>query len=245
VLQQPVEREEHTNGCGIGVVLMGTATAIAVLAITINAQTGWRLGTTPLAGMTLAGLSIAADILAIVLPSAAVALSWNRRWALAVGAWLTWSLAASMATLASVGFASLHISDTAAARAAIVSTATETSSQRTAAIETAKAAADAATKARAAECLKRGPKCREMEHLEQARLSEIQAAIAAPLPTVATIADANPQVTGAVRLATWAGINLTAVDVGNVRLALIGLLPNLSGLVLAFGVALRTQRGRR
>jgi hypothetical protein len=150
-----------------------------------------------------------------------------------------------MATLASVGFASLHISDTAAARAAIVSTATETTSQRTAAIETAKAAADAATKARAAKCLKRGPTCREMEHLEQARLSEIQAAIAAPLPTVATIADADPQVTGAVRLATWAGINLTAVDVGNVRLALIGLLPNLGGLVLAFGVALRTQRGRR
>jgi hypothetical protein len=45
VLQRPVEREEHTNGCGIGVVLMGTATAIAALAITINAQTGWRFGT--------------------------------------------------------------------------------------------------------------------------------------------------------------------------------------------------------
>ena len=57
-----------------------------------------------------------------------------------------------------------------------------------------------------------------------------------------TIADADPQVAGAVRLASWAGLNLTAVDVGNLRLAMMGLLPNLAGLVLAFGVALRSWR---
>ena len=50
------------------------------------------------------------------------------------------------------------------------------------------------------------------------------------------------QVTGAVRVASWAGMNLTAVDVSNLRLALIGLLPNLAGLVMAFGVALRGHR---
>jgi hypothetical protein len=62
--------------------------------------------------------------LAIVLPSGAVALWWNGSRALSAGAWLTWSLAATMATLASGSFASLHISDTAAARAAVVTTAT-------------------------------------------------------------------------------------------------------------------------
>ena len=67
---------------------------------------------------------------------------------------------------------------------------------------------------------------------------------AAPVPTAATVADADPQVTGAVRLASWAGLNLTAIDVGNLRLAVMGLLPNLAGLVLAFGVALAaTHRG--
>ena len=65
---------------------------------------------------------------------------------------------------------------------------------------------------------------------------------AAPVPTAATVADADPQVTGAVRLASWAGLKLTAVDLGNLRLALMSLLPNLAGLVLAFGVALRSPR---
>jgi hypothetical protein len=44
---------------------------------------------------------------------------------------------------------------------------------------------------------------------------------AAPVPTAATIADADPQISGALRLATWAGLNLTAVDVGNLRLAMM------------------------
>jgi hypothetical protein len=82
-----------------------------------------------------------------------------------------------------------------------------------------------------------------LEHAEQVRMTELQAAIATPVPTGPTIADADPQVTAAVRLASWAGISLTAGDIGNLRLAMMGLLPNLAGLVLAFGVALRSHRG--
>jgi len=217
--------------------------AISALAVLINGQTGWRFGTSPLAGITFAGLSVAADALAIVLPSAAVALWWGRHRTLSAGAWATWCLAAGMATLASVGFASLHISDTAAARAAIVTSSTEAINQRSAAIEAAKAAAEAATKARTAECTKRGPLCRDLEHVEQTRMSELQAAIGAPVPAVAAIADADPQITGAVRLASWAGLTLSATDISDLRLGMMGLLPNLAGLVLAFGLALR--RGRQ
>jgi hypothetical protein len=54
---------------------------------------------------------------------------------------------------------------------------------------------------------------------------------------VAIIADADPQVTGAVRLASWIGLKLSAVDIGNMRLAMMGLLPNLAGLVVAFRAA--------
>ena len=46
----------------------------------------------------------------------------------------------------------------------------------------------------------------------------------------------------AVRLASWAGLNLSAVDISNLRLAMMELLPNLAGLVLAFGVAFRGGR---
>jgi hypothetical protein len=233
------------HGRAIGLVLVATALAIAALAIGINAQTGWRYGTSPLAAWTFAGLSVAADMLAIVLPSAAVTLWWNRRCALSLSAWATWVLAATMATLASVGFASLHISDTAATRAAIVATSTAMTGQRSAAIEAARAAAQAATVARQAECQKRGPKCRDLEHIEQARMTELQSAISIPVPTAATIADADPQVAGAVRLASWVGLNLSAADIANLRLALMGLLPNLAGLVLAFGMALRGKDSSR
>jgi hypothetical protein len=150
-------------------------------------------------------------------------------------------LAVTMAGLASIAFASLHMGDAGAARAAIVTTATETANQRTAAIEGARAAAQAATVARQGECQKRGPLCRDLEHVEQARMGELTAAIALPVPTVATIADADPQIAGAVRLATWVGLGVTATDIGNLRLALMALLPNLAGLVLCFGVALRRR----
>jgi hypothetical protein len=226
-------------------VLIVLAFAIAGLAIGINAQIGWQFGTTRLASVTFAGLSVAADMLAIVLPSAAVALWWNRRHLLATAAWATWALAVVMAMLASVGFASLHMGDTAAARAAIVTTAAATADQRTAALDAARVVAQAATVARQAECQKRGPLCRELEHVEQVRMTELTAAIASPVPTAATIAEADPQVTGAVRLATWVGLGVTATDIGNLRLALMALLPNLAGLVLCFGVALRRRPDMR
>jgi hypothetical protein len=59
---------------------------------------------------------------------------------------------------------------------------------------------------------------------------------------VATIGDADPQVTAALRLVRWAGLKLATDDVVNLRLALMAILPNISGLVLAFGSALRRSR---
>ena len=54
--------------------------------------------------------------------------------------------------------------------------------------------------------------------------------------------DAEPQITTAVRLVTWVGLKITADDVVNLRLALMAVLPNIAGLVLAFGMALRMRR---
>src|SRR5262245_28748898 len=73
------------------------ALAIGALALIINGQTGWRFGTTPLASVTFAGLSLAGDLLAIVLPSAAGVLWHARRRVLATAAWMTWSVAATLA----------------------------------------------------------------------------------------------------------------------------------------------------
>ena len=81
--------------------------------------------------------------------------------------------------------------------------------------------------------------CRDREADERTALNS---AVAAPLPTVAPIAGADPQVTAALRLATWAGLGLKADDVVKLRLALMALLPNLAGLLLAFAIALRKPR---
>ena len=61
-------------------------------------------------------------------------------------------------------------------------------------------------------------------------------------PVAASISTADPQVTATLRLATWAGLKLAAVDVVNARLALMAMLPNIAGLVLMFGVALAFPR---
>ncbi len=138
---------------------------------------------------------------------------------LATAAWTTWLGAAALASLASLGFAELHISGTSAGRQAVIATSVAAADQRNATITAAQLAATSAAKAREAECVKRGPLCRDREADERTALAALNAAIAAPVPTVATIADADPQVTAALRLATWAGVKLTRDDVVNLRLA--------------------------
>lgn len=222
----------------LGAVLLLVAFAVAVLGIGINAQTGWRFGTTMMSAATFAGLSIAADVLAVTLPTVAVALWLRSRWALASAAWATWGLSLALAVLASIGFVNRHVGDTAAVRQAVVSTAAALTAQRDAAIATAKRAVAAAAESRDAECKIRGQRCRALEREEQARLTELSAVLALPLPAAPPVADADPQLSGVLRLANWAGLRVTADDLGNLRLALMALLPNLAGLILCFGVAL-------
>ncbi len=223
----------------LGAMLLLITVAVAVLGIGINAQTGWRFGTTLVSAATFAGVSIAADVLAIALPTVAVALWLRSRWALASAAWATWALSLALAVLASIGFVNRHVGDAAAARQAVLGTAAALTAQRDAAITTAKQAVAAAAESRQAECTIRGPRCRALEQEEQARLSELSAALALPPPPAPRVAEADPQLAGALRLASWAGFHATADDLSNLRLALMALLPNLAGLVLCFGVALR------
>jgi hypothetical protein len=218
---------------GVSAALIIVAIGIGAPALTINAQAGFRFGTTPLASVTFVGLSVAADGLAIVLPTAAIGLWHARRLGVAALAWLTWMVAAAMAVLGSLGFAELHFSDTAAGHHAIVAMSTAVTDQRTDGIAAAQFAADTATKAREAECGVRGPRCRDREADERAAIAALASAIAAPVPAFATIADANPQITAAVRLARWAGLKVTAEDFVSVRLTLMATLPNMAGLVLA------------
>jgi hypothetical protein len=223
----------------LGAMLLFMALVVSALAVGINAQTGWRFGTTLMSAATFAGLSMIADMLAITLPTVAVALWLRSRWALASAAWATWTVSLALALLASIGFINGHVSDATAARQAILNTAAELTAQREAAITTAQRAVATAAESREAECKVRGQRCRALEQEEQLRLTELSAVQALPLPAAPSMADADPQLAGVLRLANWAGLRATAGDLGNLRLALMALLPNLAGLLLCFGVALR------
>jgi hypothetical protein len=102
-----------------GTVLAAIAVGIAWFGLQINAWYGASLGKTTEAGMLLAGLSVAADILALILPAAACALWFERHRAAALTAWAVWTMTIAITLMASIGFASLNIADTIAARAKI------------------------------------------------------------------------------------------------------------------------------
>lgn len=101
----------------ISAVLTAIALAIAWFGIRINAWYGATLGRTAEASLLLAGLSVAADALALVLPATGRMLWLDRRLGAAAMAWGLWSLTATVALLASIGFASLNIADVTAGRA--------------------------------------------------------------------------------------------------------------------------------
>ena len=101
----------------ISAILVVIALAIAWFGIRINAWYGAMLGRTAEASLLLAGLSVAADSLALVLPATGRMLWLDRRLGAAAMAWGLWSLTTVIALLASVGFASLNIADVTSARA--------------------------------------------------------------------------------------------------------------------------------
>jgi len=219
------------------VVLVSIAVAIGILALAVNGQTGWRFGTTTLASVSFAGFALAGDLLVLVLPAAAVA--WHaRRPVLAVSAWATWTLAAALAALASLGFVELYTSDTAAERQAGIAMSSRLGRQHEDKIAAAQLAATAAAKAREAECAMRGPRCRDREADERVALGALAKAIAEPVPNVASISAADPQLQAAWRLATWFGLKVTPDDIFNLRLVLMAILPNVAGLLIAFATGL-------
>jgi hypothetical protein len=103
------------------VALAAIALAIAWFGIQINAWYGATLGRTAEASLLLAGLSVAADVLALVLPAVSRQLWLDRQRSSAAVAWGLWMFTAAVALLASIGFASLNVADVQAARARVAS----------------------------------------------------------------------------------------------------------------------------
>jgi hypothetical protein len=91
--------------------------AVAWFGIRINAWYGGTLGRIPDASTLLSGLSVSADVLALILPTTARTPWTDRRRMAAAVAWALWSITIAVALMTTVGFAALNIADTTAERA--------------------------------------------------------------------------------------------------------------------------------
>src|SRR5450631_2393939 len=246
-----------------GAALAVLALAVAWFGIRINAWYGSTLGRTPEASTLLSGLSVSADVLALILPTTARTL---------------WTITVAVALMATVGFAALNIADTTAARA---STVTEraaltarierlrterggiTESRSVAAIEAElqRTQPGAATVWRAtAGCRDvtlpaSGEACAPVLALRQAQATAERREVLdadlreaeSQLRILPSVLAADPQADTAARLISWMSFGLITVTSNDIHLARIAgmtLVPQLAGLILMLAATLWQSRGQ-
>jgi hypothetical protein len=199
------------------------ALALAAVGLTINGWFARSLGSSDVAGWMFLAVGVAADLVALVMPSCAAALWHAGQRATALVGWTVWLMTFVFAVTAGIGFASTNITDVTSARAARI----------TPAVATAQAALGDAMAARDRECKSGvGKFCREREAVVTERRQILDTAMTSVGHT------ADPQTDAAVKLAAWVSGGLlrpTADDFAMLRLILLALLPQIGGILLLVG----------
>jgi hypothetical protein len=214
------------------VLLSIAALALAIVGITINGWFARSLGSSDVAGWLFLAVGVAADLVALVMPSCAAGLWQSGQRATALVGWTVWVMTFVFAVTAGIGFASTNISDVTIARASRV----------TPAIANAQAALNDAMAARDRECKSGvGKFCREREAAVVERRQMLDSAAA----SVGQTADAQSD--AAIKLVTWVSRGMlrpTLDDFAMLRLVLLALLPQIGGILLLIGrhSALRSHR---
>ena len=205
------------------ILLIVAALALAVVGMVMNGWFARSLGSTDTAGWLFLSIGVAADLVALVMPSCAAGLWQARHRATALAGWAVWLLTFTFAITAGIGFASVNIADVTMSRASRV----------TPAVTTAQAALSDAMAARDRECKGGvGKFCRERE----AAVVERRQAVDAAMGTVAATAD--PQTEAAVKIVAWASLGAirpSGDDFTMLRLILLALLPQIGGILLMVG----------
>ena len=199
------------------------AVALAGVGITMNGWFARSLGSTDAARWLFLAVGVAADLVALVIPSRAAGLWRARHRASALTAWLVWVMTFAFAVTAGIGFASTNITDVTMARASRV----------TPAVTAAQAALADAMTARDRECKGGvGKFCREREEVVNAR----QAALSVAMHSVE--ASADPQTHAAIQVVAWVSrgtLQPSENDFATLRLVLLALLPQIGGILLMLG----------
>jgi nucleotide-binding universal stress UspA family protein len=105
------------------ILLTIAALALAVVGMTMNGWYARSLGSTETSGWLFLAIGVAADLVALVIPSCAASLWQARNRATALAGWGVWLVTFVFAITASIGFASVNISDTVTSRASRVTPA--------------------------------------------------------------------------------------------------------------------------
>jgi len=202
------------------ILLVVAATALAGVGITTNGWFARSLGSSDTAGWLFLAIGVAADLVALVMPSCAARLWHNGQRATSLAGWAVWALTFAFAVTAGIGFASVNITDVAAARAARI----------TPAINTAQSALSDAMSARDRECGNGvGKFCRERETAVAERRQILDTAMASAGKT------ADPQTDAAIKLVAWVTLGElrpSGEDFAMLRLVLLALLPQIGGILL-------------
>ena len=212
----------------ISAMLLSTAAlALAGVGITMNGWFARSLGSSDIASWLFLAVGVAADLVALVMPTCAAALWQAGQRVTALVAWTFWAMTFVFAVTAGIGFASLNIADSTIIRASRV----------TPAVASAQAALNDAMAARDRECRNGvGRFCRERE----ATVNERRQALDAAMKSVEQSAD--PQTEAAVRIVGWisrGALRPTSDDFAMLRLVLLALLPQIGGILLMVGRSTR------
>jgi hypothetical protein len=204
-------------------VLTAAALCLAGVGITINGWFARSLGSSEPAGWLFLAMGVAADCVALAAPSCAAHLWNSRQRATALVGWAVWLMTFTFAVTASVGFASVNITDVTTARA----------SRSTPVVQTAQIALADAMAARDRECKGGvGKFCRDRETAVVDRRQILDGALAS------VGQNADPQASAAIKLIAWASRDVlrpTADDFAMLRLTLLALLPQIGGILLLVG----------
>lgn len=202
------------------ILLIAAAFALTGVGITTNGWFARSLGSSDVAGWLFLAIGVAADLVALVIPSCAAAMWQARHRATSLAGWAVWVMTFAFAVTAGIGFASVNITDVTAARAARV----------TPAVITAQAALSDAMTARDRECLHGvGKFCREREAAVVQRRQVLDDAMASVEHT------ADPQTDAAIKIVAWATHGMlrpSGDDFAMLRLVLLALLPQIGGILL-------------
>jgi hypothetical protein len=200
--------------------LVAAAFALAGVGITTNGWFARSLGSSAVAGWLFLTIGVATDLVALVMPSCAAGLWHAGQRATSLVGWAVWAMTFAFAVTAGIGFASVNITDVAAARAGRV----------TPAITAAQSTLTDAMSARDRECGNGvGKFCRERETAVAERRQILDAAIASVGKT------ADPQTDAAIKLVAWVTLGElrpSGEDFAMLRLVLLALLPQIGGILL-------------